>query len=336
MSDNKRSWLQGLGINFGNSSDSGGDGGGDTASPPAASSDDSAAVQSAAQPPASASSDDSNPPPQPQSAPVSGNGGGGTGTGPDSDDYKQGYQDGLSGADANPVPRDGDALVDYNEGYAKGHYEWTQQHPSSDTPPPPSATDDKAAALDQSYRGWLAEQNWQEAAEALNGFNAEDIKKRLSELNPDQIANLHKGAIDNPRVGPQSQVAQMTNGGNDAEDGGRGSDNTETLIDLAKSKGLVVAGEMIGKKIGQTMGAKLGGIIGYAVDLATSPGGDTSLPHAIYQAAVLSEGVPVPVPGAEWHRRRENAERDAKEYTDRTGQETMIDVEYTKDEDDPD
>jgi len=42
----------------------------------------------------------------------------------DTDDFKQGYQDGVSGGDANPIPRDGDALTDYEEGYAKGHHEF--------------------------------------------------------------------------------------------------------------------------------------------------------------------------------------------------------------------
>jgi hypothetical protein len=54
----------------------------------------------------------------------------------DSDDYKQGYQDGLSGADPQPGPRDGDALTDYNEGYAKGHYEFSQQTSSAAAPAP--------------------------------------------------------------------------------------------------------------------------------------------------------------------------------------------------------
>ena len=46
--------------------------------------------------------------------------------GPTSDDYKQGYQDGLNGGESQAGPRDGDALTDYNEGYAKGHYEFSQ------------------------------------------------------------------------------------------------------------------------------------------------------------------------------------------------------------------
>ncbi|MEH2028382.1 MAG: DUF4157 domain-containing protein [Nostoc sp.] len=57
----------------------------------------------------------------------------------DSDSYKQGYQDGLNGGESQVGPRYGDALTDYNEGYAKGHYEFTR---SSATPAP--ATPDQA------------------------------------------------------------------------------------------------------------------------------------------------------------------------------------------------
>jgi len=84
------------------------------------------------------------------------------------------------------------------------------------------------------------------------------------------------------------------------------------------------------------VGAAAGGIIGTAVDFATSPGGDTSLSHFIYQAVVMSEGVSVPVPGADWHRKRENAEREAKAYTDETSEPTSIDQALSKNEDDPD
>lgn len=59
-----------------------------------------------------------------------------------SDDYRQGYQDGSQGRDNAGVPRDGDALTDYNEGFDKGRYEFEQrasapggptQDPASDT-----------------------------------------------------------------------------------------------------------------------------------------------------------------------------------------------------------
>jgi len=43
-----------------------------------------------------------------------------------SDDYNAGYMDGRTGSDPHAVPRDGDALTDYNEGYARGQYEYSQ------------------------------------------------------------------------------------------------------------------------------------------------------------------------------------------------------------------
>jgi hypothetical protein len=68
--------------------------------------------------------------------------------------------------------------------------------------------------LDQQYNAAVQSGrqtgNWQDAAELLNGFNHEDIQNRLAQLTSDEIAYLHLGALDNPRVGPQSQVAQLT------------------------------------------------------------------------------------------------------------------------------
>jgi hypothetical protein len=52
--------------------------------------------------------------------------------GADSDDAKQGYEDGLSGKEPNQGPRFGDALEEYEDGYAKGKYEWTQKQEEED------------------------------------------------------------------------------------------------------------------------------------------------------------------------------------------------------------
>lgn len=59
-------------------------------------------------------------------------------------DYQQGYQDALSGALANPGPRNEEAAADYNEGYAKGQQELNPQGPSlgpvaADPAPPVAA-----------------------------------------------------------------------------------------------------------------------------------------------------------------------------------------------------
>lgn len=51
-----------------------------------------------------------------------------------SDFYKQGYQDGLAGKEAQPaLVWDQAALDDYNAGYAKGHSEFIQQQPSGES-----------------------------------------------------------------------------------------------------------------------------------------------------------------------------------------------------------
>lgn len=135
-----------------------------------------------------------------------------------SDDHNAGYRDGISGGEAAPGPRIGDAMVEYEEGYASGHYQFTRKRqsggssePSASTAPVPvsPAVDDPAVRLDQQYQGWLAEHDWQHAAESLNGFNRDDINKRLAALSADQIANIRQGALDNPRVGPDSQLTRM-------------------------------------------------------------------------------------------------------------------------------
>ena len=257
-------------------------------------------------------------------------------SGPDSDSYKSGYRDGLAGQDANPGPLAAEALTDYEEGYAKGKYDFAQTPAGKDK--------DRAADLDRDYQGWVAEHNWPLAAESLNGFNQHDIQQRLAELTPDEVAAIHQGALDNPRVGPKSQVAQMTgcDDGSDAPSQSAGGGWKETALDLAKSKGLVLAGEQIGVQFGEKV---LGGVIGAAIDFATSPGGDTSFDYPIYQAMVIIEGgVTAPCqdpslyPGGQgafsgvagWHRKRENAEKDAQEYAAKHGDQTTVEQDDTK------
>lgn len=74
----------------------------------------------------------------------------------------------------------------------------------------PNQSTDPLSDLGQAYSAAVAAGDWQAAAEKLNGFNREDILSRLATLTPDQIAKIHQGALDNPRVGSGSQVAQVT------------------------------------------------------------------------------------------------------------------------------
>ena len=55
--------------------------------------------------------------------------------------------------------------------------------------------------------------NWQDAAEKLNGFNRQDIQARLATLTSEEVGRIHLGAIDNQRVGPDSNIAQLTKPG---------------------------------------------------------------------------------------------------------------------------
>lgn len=74
-----------------------------------------------------------------------------------------------------------------------------------------------APTLDQAYeaavRTGRQTGNWQRAAELLNGFSHEDIQTRLARLTDAEVASLHQGAVDHPRVGPGSQVARLTAAG---------------------------------------------------------------------------------------------------------------------------
>jgi Domain of unknown function (DUF4157) len=78
-----------------------------------------------------------------------------------------------------------------------------------ETPPEQSNTPN----LEQEYQTAVRMGDWQAAAEWLNAFNREDIQAHLALLTTDQVRALHQGAIDNPRVGPQSQIAQLTEPG---------------------------------------------------------------------------------------------------------------------------
>ncbi len=81
-----------------------------------------------------------------------------------------------------------------------------------------SATDPStapgAADLDHRYQAELANArqtgNWQMAAQLLNGFDKEDIQSRLGVLSRLEIHSMHDGAVANPSVGPDSQIAQLT------------------------------------------------------------------------------------------------------------------------------
>lgn len=64
-------------------------------------------------------------------------------------DYRAGYEAGLGGQERGGAPRDGDALVDYDEGYAKGHYELAQGPATgqADAAQRPSTTSSEGAPL---------------------------------------------------------------------------------------------------------------------------------------------------------------------------------------------
>jgi Domain of unknown function (DUF4157) len=110
----------------------------------------------------------------------------------DTADYKAGMHDAIARTGADSGNRSGQAEVDYSAGYARGIY------------------------LNQEYDSWLAEErlasptSWPNTAEALNIFSWEDMSEKLSLLEAGDIAKIHQGALDNPRLGPASAVARAT------------------------------------------------------------------------------------------------------------------------------
>jgi hypothetical protein len=67
-----------------------------------------------------------------------------------------------------------------------------------------------ARTLDDDYLAAVRGGDWPRAAELLNGFNIPDILRRLAARSPDEVAALHRGALANQHVGPNSNVAQLT------------------------------------------------------------------------------------------------------------------------------
>jgi hypothetical protein len=83
-------------------------------------------------------------------------------------------------------------------------------YPGDTDQTPTQTAEERSADLDRNFNGWLGEGNYALAAEALNGFDLEDINARLGTLSLEVIAALHQGALDNPRLGGMSQVALAT------------------------------------------------------------------------------------------------------------------------------
>jgi hypothetical protein len=56
----------------------------------------------------------------------------------------------------------------------------------------------------------IADSDWPKAAEILNGYNAAAMGQTLARLGRGTVGSIHVGALENPRVGPDSAVAQAT------------------------------------------------------------------------------------------------------------------------------
>lgn len=87
----------------------------------------------------------------------------------ESDDYMHGYEDGLDGGDSRAGPRDVDVLVDYNEGYAKGHYQFIQHLSSGDSPTGSIVTPSPAAVSTPEHNGPNSDEYKQGYEDGLKG-----------------------------------------------------------------------------------------------------------------------------------------------------------------------
>ena len=142
------------------------------------------------------------------------------------------------------------------------------------------ATATQTTDLAAEYRSALATArqtgDFQHAAEILNGFSRPDIESRLAELSADEINYLHLGAVGNPKVGPQSQLAQMTGPGSRPAQAGAApvpAAPAKSVADMTPNERLEEAyrradiGEATREKLQAVLGpeALVAAIVGFAV-----------------------------------------------------------------------
>jgi hypothetical protein len=70
--------------------------------------------------------------------------------------------------------------------------------------------DPTVEAKRKDFEDSVVDGQWEHAAEILNGFNVDDIRKMLAKLSEMQAASIYVGATRNGAVGPQSNAAIMT------------------------------------------------------------------------------------------------------------------------------
>lgn len=184
-----------------------------------------------------------------------------------------------------------------------------------------------------------------------------DVRAARGEAMASQAASMQRHSETQSVMPPNASTTAATTHPAPAE-GSVG----QTIVDFGKAKGLVVVGRSTGRKITESIairaatraallagkdiaskevqasiakeiaeevahGAKSGGIWFWAIDFATSPGGDTGRYVPVYQASASDW---TPVPGAYWHANRADAEYDARAYTEATGIETFVDESNAK------
>ncbi len=69
---------------------------------------------------------------------------------------------------------------------------------------------ERVRKLNEDYEQAVAKSDWPAAAELLNAFNRDDILARLKKLPHGKSAAVYSGATENPKVGPDALVAQLS------------------------------------------------------------------------------------------------------------------------------
>jgi hypothetical protein len=84
------------------------------------------------------------------------------------------------------------------------------QQTGADMPVKVRRQPEKVPELDRQLKEAIEAKNWSAAAEVLNQFSKEDIEKRLAQWSRGVAGSIHARARENPKLGPESQVAIST------------------------------------------------------------------------------------------------------------------------------
>jgi hypothetical protein len=122
--------------------------------------------------------------------------------------------------------------------------------------------------LSMHYTEELGKGHYQTAAEYLNGFSSDDIRKRLKNLKTSQLSSLHQGAVDNKSLGPESAAAKLTaeelNSRSTQRDAAAAATKPETKVTPQEAKSQQAEGEPGGSAVINRVARAIGDTLGRA------------------------------------------------------------------------